>query len=102
MPEDAEAMTWPFDDPVNVAVITSADIVERGEWIRTVFHDEEDGGWQFHSRHGAPDDLSEARVCSLQGIFTRDPSIGSLADLPYGWCAWRDSPGSAWQRAPSD
>ena len=59
-------MKWPFSDPPNVYVITTADVLERGEWIRSVFHDEEDGGWQFHSRHGAPDDLADARICSLE------------------------------------
>ena len=44
---------WPFQDPPNVAVCTSKDIVDDGKWIYFVSRDEEDGAWQFHSIDGA-------------------------------------------------
>ncbi len=38
---------WPFADPENVAVITLKRILQGGSPILRVFHDEDDGGWQF-------------------------------------------------------
>jgi len=29
-----------------------------------------------------------------------DPTVGTLADLPLGWQAWRAAPGDPWQRGP--
>lgn len=92
-------MNWPFVDPPNAAVFTSADVVERGLAIEYVAHDAEDGAWQFHSRNGAPREESQARVVALRTILEIDPTIGSLADLPLGWCARRMGRGQPWQRA---
>ena len=39
------------------------------------------------------------RVVGLGEILQLDSTIGELADLPSGWCAWRDTPESLWQRA---
>jgi hypothetical protein len=39
---------WLFDDPPNVAVLTTHHILEGGE-ILFVSHDQDDGGWQFHT-----------------------------------------------------
>lgn len=91
-------MEWPFLDPPNTAVLTSADIVERGKWIYYVTRDADDGTWQFHSFNGAPNDTSESRVVSLNTILKLDGSISALADLPLGWCAWRDERGAQWMR----
>jgi len=91
-------VSWPFADPPNVAVLTSADVVDHGLLIEYVSHDAEDGAWQFHSRSGAPTEEALARVVALRTIFNLDPTIGSLADLPLGWCARRTSGKQAWQR----
>ena len=92
---------WPFADPPNVAVFTSRRILAREVAICFVTHDEEDGAWQFHPRGGTPSETDGA-VVGLQTIVAIDPSVGSLADLPLGWCAWRDEATTAWQRMPSD
>lgn len=93
-----EAGTWPFVDPPNLAVFTTADVLERGLPIVRVTHDEDDGCWQFHSENGAPDDLQEARLVALRTIVRLDPTIPALADLPLGWCALRAAPGAPWRR----
>jgi hypothetical protein len=90
---------WPFIDPPNVAVFTDRRIVELGTWIYCVSHDRDDGAWQFHGPDGFADE-ENARVVALRTIFELDDSIGLLADLPLGWCAWRESVASHWQRAP--
>jgi hypothetical protein len=82
-------MTWPFDDPQNVAVFTTKQIIEKQKPILFVSHDEEDGAWQFHD--GDLTSSEDARIVSLLQIVTIDPSIMDLADLPYGWEASRNS-----------
>jgi len=90
---------WPFDDPQNVAVVTTREITEKNAPILLVSHDEEDGGWQFLPG-GGPLREENARVVALRRIWLLDPSVGQLADLPLGWQASRRSPLEPWQRAP--
>jgi hypothetical protein len=89
---------WPFEDPPNVAVITTRGVIDGTEWIALASLDEDDGGWQFIGCEGPREDA--AMVVALSGIYERDSSIGGLADLPLGWHAWRDRPDAPWQRAP--
>lgn len=91
-------MNWPFADPPNVAVLTSADIIDHGRLIEYVSHDAEDGAWQFHTRNGAPEEESQARVVALRTVFELDPTIGALSDLPLGWCARRVEKKHGWHR----
>jgi hypothetical protein len=88
---------WPFADPRNVAVITVADILDARRPILSVWHDEEDGMWQFLTDDDAPDE-AQARVVALDEIVALDPSVAELADLPLGWCAWRHAVGHPWKR----
>ncbi len=90
---------WPFlDDPPNVAVIATREIIDGSQWIALVSLDDEDGDWQFIGSCGAQ--MDEAMVVALRTVFERDPIIAELADLPLGWKAWRDGPGAPWQRGP--
>ena len=89
--------TWPFADPRNVAVFTVKQIVRTGEPILWVTHDS-DGAWQFHT--GGEAHMEDGMVVCLAEIFEIDPTIKSLADLPLGWRAWRDSDRDDWQRGP--
>ncbi|MDX2242873.1 MAG: hypothetical protein NW224_19515 [Leptolyngbyaceae cyanobacterium bins.302] len=86
---------WLFDDPPNVAVLTT-DRILRGEPILYASHDEEDGAWQFHT--GKPIDESNAKVVALKRIVELDRSVMQLADLPLGWVATRPKAGAIWQR----
>ncbi|MGO4185903.1 hypothetical protein AB4Z17_32735 [Paenibacillus sp. TAF43_2] len=38
---------WPFEDPENVAVITTQKIMNKHSPILYVSHDSDDGMWQF-------------------------------------------------------
>lgn len=86
---------WLFDDPPNVAVL-STDQILKGETILYVSHDEEDGAWQFHT--GETINESNAKVVSLKRIVELDQSVIELADLPLGWVAIRSKAGAVWKR----
>ena len=89
---------WPFDDPPNVAVVTTREVTEDKAPILFVSHDEEDGGWQFLT--GGLVLEENARVIALRRIWLFDPSVGQLADLPIGWQASRSSLLDPWRRSP--
>jgi hypothetical protein len=87
---------WPFDGPPDVATITTIKVLYENHPILLVTHEEEDGTWQFLC--GATDDPQDGRVVGLGTILKLDPGVAMLANLPYGWQAWRESPESPWQR----
>ena len=90
---------WKFEDPPNVAVLTTKDVVTGSKHILLVAHDEDDGSWQFHSGEEVnPDD---AMVVALSKIVALDSSIEELADLPLGWVATRPRTTAPWVRAPA-
>ena len=89
---------WPFDDPPNVATLTTRPVMDGSSWIALVSHDEDDGGWQFIGPEGAS--MDQAMLVALHNVLRRDATIGELADLPLGWQAWRDAPDQPWQRRP--
>lgn len=93
---------WKFTDPPNVAVIADREIAKGDRWIAHVFHDAEDGAWQFHTDSLKGSSEVQSMVVSLRAIVQLDPSILELADLPLGWHAWRDTKNSAWQRKPAN
>jgi hypothetical protein len=90
---------YPFDDPPNVATITTKQVLEDDYPILLVTHDEDDGSWQILC--GTTNDPSDGRVVGLDCMCQRDPSIGELGDLPLGWRAWRKNPASPWIREPN-
>lgn len=89
---------WQFDDPPNVAVITTRQVIEEDYPILYVSHDEDDGGWQVLC--GTTNETSDGRVISLRSAVEKEPKLVELADLPLGWCAYRESKDQSWQRAP--
>jgi hypothetical protein len=90
---------WPFDEPTNVAVITTWSILNGKSWIALVTRDADDGTWQFIPLEGAS--MADAAVVALSNMLKHDPSIVELADLPCGWRATRSGPDAPWVRAPS-
>lgn len=89
---------WPFYDPPNVVTITVRQIIDEGLPILCVYHDEDDGAWQFLT--GEAVSMADALVVCLKNIVARDPSIAELADLPLGWMATRYSREDLWHRQP--
>jgi hypothetical protein len=87
---------WKFLDPQNVAVFTTKAVLSATHPILYVCHDNDDGGWQFHTGMDANEE--DAKIVALSEIVKQDPSIADLADLPMGWIATRKSKDDDWQR----
>lgn len=81
-------MTFNFSQPKNTMVITTKDIIQNKKVILVVYHDAEDGMWQFLDG----EDITEgnAAVVSLFEIFQIDNSISELSGLPFGCVAYRE------------
>ncbi len=90
---------WPYEDPPNLAVFTTACVMRRNNPIHLVTHDE-DGSWQFHCIHGGQPHLDEAMIVALEEIVQFDPSVILTAGLPRGWRAYRETPKSEWVWEP--
>lgn len=84
---------WPFEAPRNVACFTTHAVLD-GSPILEVYHDYDDGAWQFHAA-----EEGEPAIVALEEVYRRDPSIGELHDLPDGWRALRTSPTDTWSRS---
>ncbi|MEA5471831.1 hypothetical protein [Spirulina sp. 06S082] len=92
--------SWQFENPPNVAVLATTDVIKKGIPILYVSHDSDDGCWQFHS--GSDVSVDHAMVVSLKKIVELDSSIQILADLPLGWAAIRESIEHDWFRFLKD
>lgn len=88
---------WPFEDPTNVAVFTTEQIMSGSAQICCVSHDEDDGAWQFYPN--AEVTVEDVKLVALHRVFSLDNSLKDIADLPLGWRAERQGPNEPWQRS---
>jgi hypothetical protein len=88
-------MSFPFNEPENVAVFTCSHILDDKVDICYVTHDEDDGAWQFLC--GQTHTEADARIVSLKEMVDMDSSIGALAGMPLGCGAVRDNSLSPWK-----
>jgi len=85
-----------FPDSNNTAVYTTRQVIREGLPVLYVYHDEDDGAWQFMC--GTSNKVSDGMVVALEEVLELDPSLEELGDLPLGWMAWRASRGKPWSR----
>lgn len=90
---------YSVDLPPNLAVITLWQILHHDVPVLYVSRDADDGCWQFLDSE-IPD-LADAILVGLAAMFSYDPSLTELADLPIGWIASRETPASTWHRRPN-
>ena len=83
-----------FNEPPNVAVLTTKNILNKKADILLVFHDEDDGMWQFLC--GKAHETDEAKLVSLKSVFDLDNSVGILKDMPCGYYAERKAQDDEW------
>ncbi len=87
---------WRFDQAPNVAAVTCRNVID-GAPILVVVHYSDDHSWAFLDGLGFQ--ASDALVVAMQEIVELDPTISSIADLPPGWVARRESVVSVWVSA---
>ena len=87
---------WPFDQSRDVVAITTRQVMHDGHPVLSVVHYSEDHSWAFLS--GEPFDPADALVVRMQTVVDTDSTLHTIADLPPGWVATRESVGSKWLR----
>jgi hypothetical protein len=89
---------WPFDQGPNVAALTTRQVLQEGLPVLRVIHYFDDDSWAFVC--GTTNVTEDLRVIAMEEALASDPTLRSIADLPPGWTAWRDSVGGTWHRNP--
>ena len=87
-------MQWKFEDPQNTAVITTRRILSKKNGILEVWHDADDGMWQFLDGNEIHE--GDAVIVSLKEIVTIESSVNLLSNLPLGGYAWRNTISEKW------
>lgn len=82
-------MRFIFNEDKNVMVITTKKILENKDKIYTVYHDSDDGMWQFIGNSDS--DNSEVCLVSLEEICKLDDSVNYLYDMPCGFMAYKEN-----------
>jgi hypothetical protein len=93
------AEKWVFDQGPNVAAITTRQVIEDGLPILNVVHYDDDDSWAFTC--GTTNDSDDGRVIAMREALNLDSTLTSIADLPPGWYAWRESVGGTWHKEKS-
>ncbi|GKX68630.1 hypothetical protein [Inconstantimicrobium mannanitabidum] len=86
---------WRFIDKPNIMVITTKSIIDNKIAILSVWHDADDGMWQFLDGTDVNED--DAILISLENIVNIDNSVNEVSNLPLGWVAWREEKGFEWK-----
>jgi hypothetical protein len=86
-----------FDED-ELGVYSSTLVMEDGQPIFLVVHDEDDD-WQFLASH--EEHADECVLLHLSHVLEWDASLRTLESLPRGWRAWRWKVGDEWVREPT-
>jgi len=82
-------MRFLFNEDKNVMVNTTKKILENKDKIYTVYHDSDDGMWQFIGNSDS--DNSEVCLVSLEEICKLDDSVNDLYDMPCGFMVYKEN-----------
>ena len=82
---DSSLYDWKFPDPPHTIAFLSEAVHCGAEAVTFVFHDADDGSWQFLGDSMASS--GEPVLSCLHHPIDDDPNLKELADLPRGWCA---------------
>lgn len=96
---DIGLSTWPFADAENTACFSCRHVLDDGQPVLRVAHDDDDGAWQFLC--GESHELEDAKLVCLGCMIVGDRSLAELSDLPLGWCAERVQVSATWTREPN-
>ncbi len=85
-----------FKEAYNTAVFTTGFVILDKKDITSVYHDEDDGAWQFFSDDEFDNFETVAKVVCLGEIIEMDSTVLDLADLQEGYFAQRKSKADKW------
>ena len=85
-----------FKEAGNTAVFTTKFVLFENKEITTVYHDEDDGAWQFFSADHFDNYEEVAKIACLDEIIAMDESISKLSEMPKGYFAYRRSRLDKW------
>jgi hypothetical protein len=88
--------TKKFSEADDTAVFTTKFVIVDHKDITRVYHEEDDGAWQFFSDDEFEDYREVIKVVGLGQIVERDNSLNEVADLPIGYVAHRKFKGDKW------
>lgn len=80
-------MRYLFNEEKNMIVITTKNVINKSDCITTVYHDNDDGMWQFLGNTQI--DETNAILVSLEEICMIDDSENDLCQMPCGYMAYR-------------
>ncbi len=86
-------MKFLFKEDKNTMVITTRNVINKCDIITTVYHDNDDGMWQFLGKTQI--DETNAVLVSLEEICMIDESVNELHQMPCGYMAYREN--SLWK-----
>jgi hypothetical protein len=91
---------WPFDQPPDVAAITSIYVLDGSQPVRQVIHYSDDHSWAFTC--GTTIELPNLKVVHMGHILEMDDTLRSIAHLEPGWSAYREGLGELWEIEPEE
>tara|TARA_R110002049_G_scaffold284139_1_gene464692 strand:+ start:2507 stop:2860 length:354 start_codon:yes stop_codon:yes gene_type:complete len=97
---DAKLEDWPFDQARNVATVTTRQVMKENYPILMVVHYEDDDSWAFTC--GTTNDSEDLMLVGMGQVVDLDSSLHSIADLPPGWSATRNSINDPWHRTKDE
>ncbi|WP_025562625.1 hypothetical protein [Psychromonas sp. SP041] len=90
-------MDWLFDQARNVATVTTKQVMYENLPVLSVVHYEDDDSWAFTC--GTTNESDDLMLVSMEQVVDTDPTLSSIADLPPGWSAYRESVNHKWVRS---
>jgi hypothetical protein len=85
-----------FKEPDNTAVFTTKFVAVDKKDITVVYHEIDDGAWQFFSDDHFDDFEQVAMIVGLGELIKMDKSLLELANMPRGYYAHRGGRNTPW------
>lgn len=85
-----------FQESLNTAVFTTKFVIKNRNLITTVYHDSEDGAWEFFSDDFFENYEDVAMIVSLEEIINLDDTILDISDMGLGYKATRSKREDKW------
>jgi len=91
-----QKLNFKFFEHRNVAAFVAKQIFKEGKPILRVYHEDDDGSWQFLTEDDVTSD--DIMVVCLEEVVKRDQTVNELFNLPTGQMATREFVGAKWVR----